>query len=167
MYPKLQHLQTFRKLNSQIMGKCFNQSLKCKSIYCTVTYAWKTTVFRIYKLQFSCTKNKDSCSVFLSSNINSRDAYCFPGGSEGKNLPAVQETQIKSLGQKIPWRREWLPTPVLLPGEFHGHRLQCMGLQRVGHDSVTTFTLFTFHGSCYKKQKLQLRRVIMASAQIF
>ena len=24
--------------------------------------------------------------------------------------------------RKIPWRREWLPTPVLLPGEFHGQR---------------------------------------------
>ena len=23
---------------------------------------------------------------------------------------------------KIPWRREWLPNPVLLPGEFHGQR---------------------------------------------
>ena len=23
---------------------------------------------------------------------------------------------------KIPWRREWLPTPVSLPGEFHGQR---------------------------------------------
>ena len=23
---------------------------------------------------------------------------------------------------KIPWRREWLPTPVFLPGEFHGQR---------------------------------------------
>jgi len=23
---------------------------------------------------------------------------------------------------KIPWRREWLPTPVFLPGEFHGER---------------------------------------------
>ena len=22
--------------------------------------------------------------------------------------------------KKIPWRREWLPTPVFLPGEFHG-----------------------------------------------
>jgi len=21
---------------------------------------------------------------------------------------------------KIPWRREWLPTPVFWPGEFHG-----------------------------------------------
>ena len=23
---------------------------------------------------------------------------------------------------KIPWRREWLLTPVFLPGEFHGQR---------------------------------------------
>ena len=33
-----------------------------------------------------------------------------------KNLPAMQETWVG----KIPWRREWLPTPVFLPGEFHG-----------------------------------------------
>ena len=24
--------------------------------------------------------------------------------------------------RKIPWRREWLPTPVFLPGEFHEQR---------------------------------------------
>ena len=23
---------------------------------------------------------------------------------------------------RIPWRRKWLPTPILLPGEFHGQR---------------------------------------------
>ena len=23
---------------------------------------------------------------------------------------------------KIPWRKEWLPTPVFLPGESHGQR---------------------------------------------
>jgi len=23
---------------------------------------------------------------------------------------------------KSPWRREWLPTPVILPREFHGQR---------------------------------------------
>ena len=34
-----------------------------------------------------------------------------------KNLPAIQETQVRSLGQEDCWRREWLPTPVFLPGE--------------------------------------------------
>ena len=34
-----------------------------------------------------------------------------------KNLLTVQEIWVWS--QKIPWRREWQPTPVFLPGEFH------------------------------------------------
>ena len=39
-----------------------------------------------------------------------------------KNLPAMQETQVQSLGWKDPRRRECLPTPVFLPGESHGQR---------------------------------------------
>ena len=34
-----------------------------------------------------------------------------------KNLPAMQETWVQSLGWKIPWRRAWQPAPVFLPGE--------------------------------------------------
>ena len=30
--------------------------------------------------------------------------------------------RVQSLGQDNPWRRAWQPTPVLLPGESHGHR---------------------------------------------
>ena len=37
-----------------------------------------------------------------------------------KNLSAIQETRVQSLGWEDPWRREWLPTPVFLPGEPHG-----------------------------------------------
>ena len=29
---------------------------------------------------------------------------------------------VQFLGQKIPWRRKWQPTPVFLPGESHGQR---------------------------------------------
>ena len=42
-----------------------------------------------------------------------------------KNLPANagrHETQVRSLGHKIPGRRAWQLTPVFLPGEFHGQR---------------------------------------------
>ena len=39
-----------------------------------------------------------------------------------KNLPSMQETQVRSPGWKNPWRRECQPTPVFLPGEFHGQR---------------------------------------------
>ena len=34
-----------------------------------------------------------------------------------KNMPAKQETQVWV--RKIPWRRKWQLTPVLLPREFH------------------------------------------------
>ena len=34
-----------------------------------------------------------------------------------KNLPAMQETWVQSLGWEDPWRREWQPTPVFLPGD--------------------------------------------------
>ena len=39
-----------------------------------------------------------------------------------KNLPAMQETGFDPWVGKIPWRREWQPTTVFLPGEFHGQR---------------------------------------------
>ena len=60
-----------------------------------------------------------------------------------KNLPAVQETQIKSLGQEdslekemathsstLAWRIPWTEEP---------GKLQSMGLQRVGHNYATNF----------------------------
>ena len=31
-----------------------------------------------------------------------------------KNLPAMQETWVQSLGGEDPWRRKWQPTPVFL-----------------------------------------------------
>ena len=37
-------------------------------------------------------------------------------------MPAMQETQVQSLGQEDPWRKAWQPTPVFLPGESHGQR---------------------------------------------
>ena len=50
----------------------------------------------------------------------------FPGGASGKE-PTCQYRRCKKCGfdpwvGKIPWRREWLPTPVFLPGEFPGQR---------------------------------------------
>ena len=38
-----------------------------------------------------------------------------------KNLPAMQEPGFDPWLGKFPLRREWQPTPVFLPGEFHGH----------------------------------------------
>ena len=53
----------------------------------------------------------------------------FPGGSSGQEFdPWVR---------KVPWRRKWQPTPVILPGKAHGQRspagYSMWGL-RVRHD---------------------------------
>ena len=47
----------------------------------------------------------------------------FPGGSEGKASAVMQETRFDSWVRKIPWRRKLQPTPVFLPGESHGQRI--------------------------------------------
>ena len=46
----------------------------------------------------------------------------FPGGLEGKTSACDTGGQRQSLGREDPWRRVWQPTPVFLPGEFHGQR---------------------------------------------
>ena len=52
--------------------------------------------------------------------------------------------QVQFLGQKIPWRREWQPTPVFLPAESHGQR-SLEGYSPWTHkDSDTTEQTFTF-----------------------
>ena len=52
-----------------------------------------------------------------------------------KNLPAMQETWIQSLGGKILWGRAWQPTPVFLSGEFHGQR-SLVGYSPWGHKEL-------------------------------
>ena len=51
-------------------------------------------------------------------------SICFTGASlvaqMVNNLPAMLETQFDPWVGKIPSRRQWQPTPVVLPGEFHG-----------------------------------------------
>ena len=52
----------------------------------------------------------------------------FPGGASGKENPSVNAGDVSKRPEfdpwvgKIPWRRAWQPTPLLLPGESHGQR---------------------------------------------
>ena len=39
--------------------------------------------------------------------------------------------------RKIPWRRAWQPTPVFLPGEYHGQR-SLAGYSSWGHKELDT-----------------------------
>ena len=51
----------------------------------------------------------------------------------------MQKTWVRSLGREDPQKREWLPIPVFLPGEFHGQRsLAGYSPQRGGHKESDT-----------------------------
>ena len=66
----------------------------------------------------------------------------FPRGASGKE-PACQNRRQKRCGYDpwvwmIPWRRKWQPTPVFLPGKFHGQK-RLMGYSPFGpKESDTT-----------------------------
>ena len=56
-----------------------------------------------------------------------RDVYTgFPAGTSGKELTCKcrrhKRLRFSPWVRKIPWRRAWQPTLVLLPGESHGQR---------------------------------------------
>ena len=46
----------------------------------------------------------------------------FPGGSDSKESACNVGDGVQSLVEKIPWIKEWQPTPVFLPGKSHGQR---------------------------------------------
>ena len=54
-----------------------------------------------------------------------------------KNMPAIQETWVRSLGWGDPWRRAWQPILVFLPGEFHGWS-SLVGYSPWGHKESDT-----------------------------
>ena len=59
----------------------------------------------------------------------------FLGGSECICLQCGRPG-FDSWVRKIPWRREWVPTPVFLPGKSRGQRSLSMKLQSIRHDWV-------------------------------
>ena len=64
-----------------------------------------------------------------------------------KNLPACGRPGLNPYIRKSPWRREWLPTPVFLPGEFYGQR-SLAGYSSWGcKESIMTdqLTIFILH----------------------
>ena len=56
----------------------------------------------------------------------------FPGGSNSKESACNAGDPGSILGREIPWRRKWQPTPVFLPGRFHGLR-RLVGYSPWGH----------------------------------
>ena len=65
-------------------------------------------------------------SFFQSSsggNTHTHTHTCFLGGSDSNESACLcGKPRFDPWVKKILWRREWQPTPVFMPGEFHGQR---------------------------------------------
>ena len=76
-----------------------------------------------------------------------REWWGLPGGSDCKEFACNAEGLglIPGLGRF--WRREWLPTPVFLPGESHG-QWSLEGYSPWGHeDAVRRYSSFKVRSS--------------------
>ena len=63
-------------------------------------------------------------------------------------MQETEEVRVNPWVVKIPWRRKWPPTPVFLPGDFHGQRILVgyspWGCKRVVHDwSDLAWSMYT------------------------
>ena len=67
------------------------------------------------------------------------------GGERGEGWVSRAQKLFRTV-KVLCWRGKWPPTPLFLPAEFHGQRLQAVGSQKVRHDWVTdTTTLNTLY----------------------
>ena len=84
-----------------------------------------------------------SCFICWFHLRNSKHRQGFPGGSVVKNLPTKAGDSFIPWVRKIPWRREWQPTPVFLPGKSHGQR-SLAGHSPWGRNSQTRLSCWEF-----------------------
>ena len=68
----------------------------------------------------------------------------FPGVSDSKESACNADLGFDSWVGKIPFRREWQPTPVFLPGEFHEQR-SVVGYSPWGHKESDKIEDLTQH----------------------
>ena len=71
----------------------------------------------------------------------------FPGGSDGKESTCnMGDSGLIPGLRRFPWRREWLPTPVFLPGKSHGQGRNPWGHKEsnMSEQPALSFSFFTF-----------------------
>ena len=76
----------------------------------------------------------------------------FAGGSVAKNPPdKAGDAGIRGSipGSGIPWRRKRQPTPVFLPGKFHGWNQKPEGLQSIESDVTEQLSMYTYNLTSY------------------
>ena len=97
--------------------------------------AWWSDVYgvtqsqtQLKQLSSSSNMNREKCVgvrqsfVVESVTFSYSTIWAFLVAQVVKNLPAMQETWVQSLGWEDPLEEAWQPTPVFLLGQSHGQR---------------------------------------------
>ena len=95
----------------------------------------------------------------ILSNLNTTQLNRgFPGGSDDKDCVQCRRPTFDPWVGKIPWRRNWQPIPVSLPGESYGERNLGDYSPPVGHkesDMTQRLTLLlSMKSSSFKKTEI-------------
>ena len=86
-----------------------------------------------------CSKSNFVLSYFFNQGLG------FPDGTVVKNLPANAGDKGSIPGSgRSPERRIWQPTPIFLPGKFHGQR-SLAGYSPWGHKELDMTEQLTFN----------------------
>ena len=77
-------------------------------------------ICRFHQLAEVFRRYSNVCHLLLCTK-KKKKKKAFPGSSDGKESTcSAGDPGFDSWVRKIPWRRDWQPTPVFLPGESLG-----------------------------------------------
>ena len=118
----------------------------------------KTCLKSLILWQLSCNIEANRCRIIIAIIINiylmlmtcqelfkySPLLTHFLGGAVVKNVPANARDAWDPWVGKIPWSRKWEPTPIPLPGKFHGQR-RLVSYRPWGHKESDTAEWLSVH----------------------
>ena len=117
-YCSLQHQTLLLSTVISTTGHCFcfgSVSSSLVELYSSPVAYWAPT-----ELESS------SCVISFAFSYCSWGSQGLPGGLVVKENPPANagdaRRRFDPWVSKIPWRNQWQPTPVFLPGKSHGHR---------------------------------------------
>ena len=92
------------------------------SLWLWLAFPWRLVMLNAY----SCTYWLFACHLWKNICFGTLPKFCFPDGTSGKE-PTCQcrrreRCEFDPWVRKIPWRRAWQPSSVVLAGESHGQR---------------------------------------------
>ena len=119
------------------MSKQFQNFLQLSFIHCvSQRHQVKLVYVFINMTRSSYTQDFKHGQSWTYSYLYEQQLNFFQIGSQKENSQSITFSEVKNLpvmqGQrrcifdpwvwKMPWRRKWQPTPIFLPGKFHGQK---------------------------------------------